>query len=294
MLAVGQQRDGEPVPQHQDEHREVHRGPPEPRGQVADEGRAVGELMAERQRDRQVGVQVQEVPRLVAHPAAGGAHRDDPDAEQKEPGHGGHQHVGVLGEQRRALAHHVGVRGGRVAPHDEQAVRDHQADDVPPAHGVPAGQFVGAQAPLQWRQPRHQRDQDHYAVSAEQAEDFARAGQPAAEPVDAGRTVPPQGDDHDRAGDDDRQHATRADPGRSVRRPGGHRPGRRALDGAGRRRTRRLTSVRPRLRLRAGMASRARSPGNAGHPHLPLRRPSWSRMRSGQDRPSGSRPWPSP
>jgi len=40
--------------------------------------------------------------------------------------------------------------------------------------------------PAPVRQPRHQCDQDHYAVSAEQAEDFARAGQPAAEPVDAG------------------------------------------------------------------------------------------------------------
>jgi hypothetical protein len=52
--------------------------------------------------------------------------------------------------------------------------------------------------------------------------------------------------------------------------------------------------VRPRGRLRAGMASRARSPGNAGHPHLPLRRPSWNRMRSGQDRPSESAPCPPP
>ena len=69
--AVGEQRDGDPVPQHQDEHRQVHRGPPEPRGQVADERRAVGELVAERQRDRQVGVQVQVSTRSRSAPGGG-------------------------------------------------------------------------------------------------------------------------------------------------------------------------------------------------------------------------------
>ena len=206
------QRDRDPVPQHQDGHGQVHRRPPEPRGQVVDERRADGELVAEGQRDGQVGVQVQVVPGLVANPPPRRAHRDDAYAEQQESGHRRHQHVRVLGEQRGRLAGQAGVRLDRVAPQDEQAVCDDHADDVPAAHRVPAGQLVGADAALQRREPRHQRDQDHHAVAGQQAEDLAGSGQPAAEPADVGGGVPPQRDHGERADPDDGQDRARAYP----------------------------------------------------------------------------------
>ena len=206
------QRNRDPVPQHRRRDREVHRRPPEPGGQVVGERRADGELVAEGQGDGQVGVQVQVVPRLVAHPPPCRAHRDEADAEQQEPGHGGHQHVRVLGEQRGRLAGQAGVRLDRVAPQDEQAVRHHQAHDVPAAHRVPAGQPVAADAAFQRREPGHQRDQDHHPVPGEQPEDLARAGQPAAEPADIRRAVPPQRDDGGRADPDDGQDGACAHP----------------------------------------------------------------------------------
>ena len=54
-------------------------------------------------------------------------------------------------------------------------------DDVPAAHGVPAGQPVGADAAFQRRQPGHQRDQDDDPVPGQQAEDVAGRGERVAQ-----------------------------------------------------------------------------------------------------------------
>ena len=67
---------------------------------LPDEVRAGGELVAERQRDREVGVEVHEVPRLVAQPAADDRDRADDDADQQhEPG-GRREHARDSRERR--------------------------------------------------------------------------------------------------------------------------------------------------------------------------------------------------
>ena len=203
----------DPVPEHERRDDEVQGRPPEPRDEAAGEGGAHSELVAERERDRQVCVEVQVVPGFVAHPAAHRAGGDHGDAEQQEPGDRRHQHVGVGGEQRRGLADRVGVRGDGVAPGDRQRVAADQPDHVPAAHGVPPGQPVRADRALDGPDAGHQQHQHDDGVAGQQAEDLPGAGQPAAESGEAEGAVPPEGEDGDRAGRDGRQQCPRADGG---------------------------------------------------------------------------------
>ncbi len=190
-------------------------------GRSLDELRAGGELVAERQRDREVGVEVQVIPGLVAQPAAGGPGRDGADPDQQQAGDGRHQHVRVAQQERRGLADHVGVRGDRVPPDDQQAVRDDEADRVAAAHGVPARQPVGADAALQRRDAGHQRDEHDDRVAGQQAGDPPGVGQPVAEPADRRRARPPEPDGGRRAGGDRGQHGGRMGPDRRGRGNGG-------------------------------------------------------------------------
>ena len=199
------QRADDPVPDQQGGDRRVQQRPDEARLEAADEGRAVGELMAERQRDRQVRVEVQVIPGVVGQAAARRAGGHQADTQEQEPGYGRHQDVRVGGQQGARLAGQSLVRGDRIAPDDEQGVRDDHADDVAAAHRVPAGQPVGADPPFQRRQPGHERDQHDHPVAREQAEDASRVGEPVAQAVDRWRIGPPQRDHGQRAGDDQGQ-----------------------------------------------------------------------------------------
>ncbi len=207
----------EPVPDDRRGHRGVERRPGDPGGPVVDEVGAGRELVAERQRDREVGVEVQVVPGLVAHPAAGGPGRDDADPDQQQPGDRRHEHVRVAQQQRRGLADHVGVRGDRVPPDDQQAVRRDQADRVAAAHRVPAGQPVGADAALQRRDAGHQRDQHDHGVAGQQTGDPPGVGEPVTEPADRRRVGPPQPDGRRGSGRDQGEQGGRV---RARRRPG--------------------------------------------------------------------------
>ena len=204
-------RDDDPVPDDQRRGRDVQQFPGEPGGRVLDEGGAVGELVAERQRDRQVGVEVQVVPGLVAEPTPQRPQRGEPHPEQQEVADGRHQHVGVGGEQRRRLADHVRVRGQRVAPDDEQHVPADDPAQHPAEGAVPAGQPVGADPALDRRQPRHQQHRDHHPVPGQQAEALPDGGQRTAGADDGVGGMPPQGEDRGRAGGDQRQRGGRAD-----------------------------------------------------------------------------------
>ena len=99
----------EPEADERAERGDVERGPVGAGGGIADEVGAGRELVAERERDAEVGVEVDEVPRLVAQPPPHGDHRRDDHADQHhEPGGRG-DHAGVaapqpadLGRQRDA------------------------------------------------------------------------------------------------------------------------------------------------------------------------------------------------
>ena len=172
----------------------------------------VGELVAERERDREVGVEVQVVPRLVAQPLARRACRHDTDAEEQGVRDGRHQYVGVADQQGAGLADDGGVRGDGVAPDDEESVRAGQRDRVAPAHRVPARQPVGADAALDRRNPRHEQQQYDDGVAGEQPGDAAGVGQPVTEALHHGGVVPPEREHEDSAGADAGEHGRRAQP----------------------------------------------------------------------------------
>ena len=123
-------RDGEHQPQaDQRPQRDGVQRPPVRAGDgLALELPAGGELMAEAQRDREVGRDVQRVPHAVGEPAADGHDRaDDDDHQQAEPD-GGQQHARVAREQVVGLAGQRDAVVERVAGRDEHGVGEQQRE----------------------------------------------------------------------------------------------------------------------------------------------------------------------
>jgi hypothetical protein len=154
------------APDHAREGHEVQGIPVGSGERVADELRAGGELVAEGERDRQVGVEMDEVPRLVAQTAPHGG--GDRDADQQHESGRRRDHAGELLDQPARLLEHAGPVGDRVAGGDQRGVGDEQ-----PQHRVP-----GPAMPRRGARPARQHQQlDQCEVRAEQARQTPEAGQ---------------------------------------------------------------------------------------------------------------------
>jgi len=148
---VAPQREADPP--HQDGS-----GGQRPQAPPEDGGRGRGEellpgpqLVGQRQPDAEVGVQVQQVPGLVAEPPAGGpeagGHRHDHAGGAGQ----GQQHARVVGDQVPERRRGRAELAGRVSPGDEHDVDHHQVERGEADHPVVAGQLVLAERPLKLR-----------------------------------------------------------------------------------------------------------------------------------------------
>ncbi len=150
----------------------------------------------------------------------GEAGGDGAGAEDQDGAQGRLDHLGVVEDDVDALPPQLLASGQRVAPDDRQDVHGGQRHQAAAAEGVPAGQPVGTDLPLQDRYPGHHQQQDRGRVPGQQAGDPARARQPARRAGDRPGVAPPEGQDpqraegergyHDRRHGGDREAARRA------------------------------------------------------------------------------------
>ena len=110
------------------ERDEVQRVPVGAGAGTTDELRAGGELVAERERDAEVGVQVHEVPRLVAQPAPHGDGRGHHHADQEVEPRDRRDHAWIAGDQPRDLVRQRDAVADRVAGDDQHDVREQQRE----------------------------------------------------------------------------------------------------------------------------------------------------------------------
>ncbi len=184
------------------------RGPPE-RGRRGGGGEvgAGPQLVRQGQAGAEVGVEVQQVPGLVAQPAPGRAHRRHGDHEQRDGSGGRQEHARVGRDQVPRLTKDAGAVGRRVAEGDEHDVGGQQGDRSEPDEPVPAGQLVLAVAAFDPRDARHQQDLQQQEVGGQQpGEPAGRGEEVRAEVLQAA------------AGHPERDHEQDAQPGRQ---PGG-------------------------------------------------------------------------
>src|SRR3954454_7061796 len=86
VTRVPHKRDHHAEPDERREHDGVKSGPVRPSRGIADEVLASRELMAEGEGDRQVAVEVDEVPALIAQAEASNRGRRDPDGQEHDEG----------------------------------------------------------------------------------------------------------------------------------------------------------------------------------------------------------------
>ncbi len=193
---------------------------------------------------REVGVEVQQVPRLVAQPAAGPADARAGDEQQQEGAGEGEQHPGVVDEQVPGLGEDGDLRLHRVADDDQHDVGEHEVHRPEADEAVPARELVLPVAALDERQPGHEQHLDQQQVRRDEPGDApeGRHARPAAgEQVLHAPAAHPEGDDDEHArpgqGADGvappARHPVRAGPRDGVRRPGRRRRARRGVGGHG-------------------------------------------------------------
>ena len=163
----------------------------------ADELLAGPELVRQGQADPEVGVEVQQVPRLVAQPPAGGLDAGEHHQEQAHRAAGGEQHARVVDDQvpqgRRGPRH----APGGVPPGDQDDVGEHQVERGEPDQPVEAGQPVLAEGVLQRGHAGHQQHLHEQQHRGHQAGDPAQRGQPggpAGQVLEPAVGDPPVGD----------------------------------------------------------------------------------------------------
>ena len=196
MPQVAPDRQGDP-PQHHGDQARAPQTPPEDR---AAGGR--GELLARPELVRQgeagaeVGVEMEQVPRLVAQPTTGGldAGRDDHDEGGRACG--GQQHAGVVGGEVPQGDRRLGDRPTGVPPGDGADVHQQQRQGREAHDAVDAGQSVLAERALEQRDAGHEehlhQQQDRGDQTAEPAEGL-EGGTPEGERRDTSVCRPPPG-----------------------------------------------------------------------------------------------------
>ena len=193
---------GHADPEHDDgrQRAEVERLPVGARGRVAHELAPGRDLVAEGERDREVRVEVDEVPRLVAQPPPHDHERADDDRdEDDQPGERGDD-AGIAAQQPPDLGRQRHAVADRVAGRDRRGVDDQQRQRDLPVPAVPDRQAVEPDGPVEHRDARQQQHLDEHEVGAEQAAQAAEPGQRARRVLDLADAAraPPQAHD-DRA-----------------------------------------------------------------------------------------------
>lgn len=182
----------------------VQRHPPEPSRAVVREVGADRQLVREPERDREVRVQMHEVPGLAPKAGPGKAHRGDGNCdEQREPDEG-HQYVGVVREKAPGLLPQRLVGARRIPHRDQHRVRDEQCDcreSVPP---VPDGEAVQTHVPLEPGHSGHEEQLQQHGVRADQAGQLPRRGSEPTRParIRQASVAEPQTDHDHRVGRD--------------------------------------------------------------------------------------------
>ena len=161
-------RHPEPAGEQARRRHHVQAGPVQAGARGAHEVAAGGELVAVGEGDGHIGVEVREVPRLIAQPAAqttrrGCGHRD----EQREPGHRGDD-ARVSVHQSSDLGREPEAVAERVAHRREQCVRAQQPQARHRRGPVPRHAPVKAGHSLQHREPGEKHELHEGDVGTEQ------------------------------------------------------------------------------------------------------------------------------
>ena len=136
------QRQPDPVGEHDAGGQQPESYPVGASQRVSQERRAGGELMAERHGRRQVGVEVDRPPGLVAQVLAHVAIRGHPGQHDQAEAHDRAQHAGEVRHQRGHLVRQPGAHALCIAEGDEQAVGHEEADHPRSQAAMPAHQGV--------------------------------------------------------------------------------------------------------------------------------------------------------
>lgn len=218
--------DAQPVPcaaphRHRDAVGECDaRGPeperdPEPtRRRVADERCAGRELMRERQREPEIGVQVNRPPRLVRHPAPRGSVGRDPRQGKEREAGGRREDTGQAHQQTPRFGRHARPGALPVSDGDQDAVGGDQHERPRGEPPVQADEAVLSEGPLEHRDAGGEQDGDEHGVRADEPRQASREGQ-----CPAGCREASGGLGTDREGKDGPQAQT-AQGGEQVDRPG--------------------------------------------------------------------------
>lgn len=124
---------------------------------VRGEVRPRPEHVRDREADAEVGVQVQQVPGLVAQTPPRAADARDDDENQQERAGGGEQHAGVVPREIPRLGEERHPRLLRVAHDEEDDVREHQPERPEPGDAVHARDRIAPDAAFEQRHPGHEQ-----------------------------------------------------------------------------------------------------------------------------------------
>ena len=140
---------------------------------MPDEGRPVRQLVGEGQGQGQVGIEVNDPPRLVGDPPANGAEGRHPGKDQQAQADCARQHVGVGGQLQPQLVEETRSVGLGVAGHDQEGVQHQEADGPGPDPAMPPNQPVLADRALEQRDTADEEDHQEEQVGAGQAGELA-------------------------------------------------------------------------------------------------------------------------
>src|ERR1700694_3806915 len=193
------------------------------------------DLVAEGEHDGQVRVEVDEVPRLVGQLAPGDGDRDPDHGQEEAEGDDGGEHSFVAGDEVEQVGGDVLAIAELVAERLEEAVAEQQADREVAVPFVEDGHPLEAEGVLEGRQPGHQEKLPEHQVGADQTGDPAEAVEEVrSAPGDLeARADPPQADDQDGVGGEERAVGAWPRQGRATLRlaPGNRLQGRGQLLG---------------------------------------------------------------
>ena len=254
------QRQQHPPPQHAD-----HRGDPQPppedgAGGGGEEVLPRPQLVRQRQPDSEVGVEVQQVPRLVPQLAAGRLDAGEHDHEQGDGSRDGQQHARVMDGQVPQGRRGAAQLAGGVTPGDQHDVRDQQIERGESDEPVDPGQPVLTVSVLEQRQPRHQQhlnQQQHRGQQTGQPAGGRQPGFPTGQVLDPAAGGPPVGHQQQRRPDSDE----RSEPDRRIE-PG---PGGAHRDTGNGRAADHLCSHRPPPQAQTQMVDDSRRRKSAGN-----------------------------
>ena len=148
------------------EHRDVQPDPPHTSDAVGAEVGTDGDLVCDREHNREVRVEVDRVPRLPPELAPGDSNGRRSHDEQEPEANVRHQHVGIVRDEVTRLTEQremgtLGVADGREHRVAEEQHRRREA--VPP---MPHCEPIEPDVPLQPREPGHQQQLEQHGIGA--------------------------------------------------------------------------------------------------------------------------------